>query len=134
MCSKCIWIKLQRLPGIITIHDDICVYGKTQEQHDKHLPQLMKTATRHGLVFNSNKCHISQPQITFYGTIFSVLGLVNYLQFFLSGIASKTTFLHKQISQWDWNPSTDNSFQKLNSGSVIHSSKQPSHTMIKTNP
>ena len=84
---------------------------------------------------------ISQPQITFYGTIFSaqgikpnpmkiqalqdlptpqtqkqlqsILGLVNYLQPFLPGIASKTTFLHEQISQWDWNPSTDNSFQKL---------------------
>ena len=130
-----------RLPGIITIHDNICVYGKTQEQHDKLLLQLMKTAAKQGLVFNSNKCHISQPEITFYGTIFSAqsikpdpmkiqalqdlptpqtqkqlqsfLGLVNYLQPFLPGIASKTTFLHEQISQWDWNPSTDNSFQKL---------------------
>ena len=130
-----------RLPGIIAIHDDICVYSKTQEQHDKHLLQLMKTAAKQGLVFNSNKCHISQPQITFYGTIFSAqgikpdpmkiqalqdlptpqtqkqlqsfLGHVNYLQPFLPGIASKTTFLCKQISQWDWNPSTDNSFQKL---------------------
>ena len=80
----------------------------------------MKTAAKQGLVFNSNKCHISQPQITFYGTIFSAqgikpdpmkiqalqdlptpqtqkqlqsfLGLVNYLQPFLPGIASKTTF------------------------------------------
>ena len=114
-----------RLPGIITIQDDICVYGKTQEQHDKDLLQLMKTAAKQGLVFNSNKCHISQPRITFYGTIFSAqgikpdpmkiqalqdlptpqsqkqlqsfLGLVNYLQPFLPGIASKTTFLCKQI-------------------------------------
>ena len=130
-----------RLPGIIAIHDDICVYSKTQEQHDKNLLQLMKTAAKQGLVFNSNKCHTSQPQITFYSTIFSAqgikpdpmkiqavqdlptpqtqkqlqsfLGLVNYLQPFLPGIASKTTFLREQISQWDWNPSTDNSFQKL---------------------
>ena len=135
------WQITDRLPGIITIHDDICVHGKTQEQHSKHLLQLMKTAAKQGLVFSSNKCHISQPQITFYGTIFSAqgmkpdpmklqalqdlptpqtqkqlqlfLGLVNYLQPFLPGIASKTTFLHEQISQWDWNPSTDNSFQKL---------------------
>ena len=151
-----------RLPGIITIHNDICVYGKTQEQHDKHLLQLMKTAAKQGLAFNSNKCHISQAQITFHSTIFSAqgmkpdpmkiqalqdlatpqtqkqlqsfLGLVNYLQPFLPGIASKTTFLCEQISQWDWNPLTDNSFQKLNSGSVIHSSKQPSHTKIEANP
>ena len=26
-----------RLPEIITIHDDICVYGKTREEHDTHL-------------------------------------------------------------------------------------------------
>ena len=45
-----------RLPGIITIHNNICVYGKTQEQHDKHLLQLMKTAAKQGLAFNSKKC------------------------------------------------------------------------------
>ena len=54
-----------RLPGVIAIHDDICVYGKTQEQHDRHLLQLLKTAKAKGLVFNSRQCHISQKQITF---------------------------------------------------------------------
>ena len=48
-----------RLPGVIAIHDDICIYGKTQQQHDKHLLQLLKTASKNGLVFNSRKCHIS---------------------------------------------------------------------------
>ena len=38
---------------------------------------------------------------------------MNYLQPFLPDIASKTIFLQEQISQWDWNPSTDNCFQKL---------------------
>ena len=140
-----------RLPGIIAIHNDICVYSKTQEKHDKNLLQLMKTAAKQGLVFNSNKCHISQPQITFYGTIFSAqgikpdpikikalqdlptpqtqkqlqsfLGLVNYLQPFLPGIASKTTFLREQISKCDWNPSTDNSFQKLKTVDMQHTSQ-----------
>ena len=130
-----------RLPGIIAIHDEICIYRKTQEQHNKHSLQLMKTAAKQGLIFNSNKCHISQPQITFYRIIFSAqgmkhdpikiqalqdiptpqnqeqlqsfLGLVNYLQPFLPDIATKTTFLWEHVSQWDWNPSTDNSFQKL---------------------
>ena len=32
----------ERLPGITAIHDDICVFGKTQQQHDKHLLQLLK--------------------------------------------------------------------------------------------
>ena len=114
-----------RLPGIIAIHHDICVFGKTQEQDNKYLLQLMKTAAKQGFIFNSNKCHISEPQITFYRTVFSAqgmkldpikiqalqdlatpqiqkqlqsfLGLVNYLQPFLPDIASKTTFLCEQI-------------------------------------
>ena len=129
----------ERLPGIIAIHDDICVFGKTQQQNDKHLLQLLKTALAEGLVFNSRKCQISKPQITFFGTIFSAkgmkpdpikiqalqalptpqtqkqlqsfLGLVNYLQPFLPDIAAKTTFL--RVSKWDWTPSTDSSFQQL---------------------
>ena len=64
-----------RLPGIIAIHDDICVFGKTREEHDIHLLQLMKTASKIGLVFNSHKCSIRQPQITFYGAIFIAQGM-----------------------------------------------------------
>ena len=35
-----------RLPGVLAMHDDICIYGKTQEQHDKHLLQLLKAASK----------------------------------------------------------------------------------------
>ena len=54
-----------RLSGIIAIHDDICVFGKTSEDHNTHLLQLMKTASKNGLVFNSHKCSIRQPQSYF---------------------------------------------------------------------
>ena len=43
----------------------------------------------------------------------SFLGLINYLQPFLPGLASTTTFLREQVSNWDWNPSTDQSFHCL---------------------
>ena len=128
-----------RLLGVIAIHNDIFIFGKSQEQHDKHL--LLRIASKNGLVFSGRKRHISKPQITFYGTVFSVqgmksdpikiqafqnlptpqnqkqlqsfLGLVNYLQTFLPDIAAKTTFLREQVSQWDWTPSTDSAFQQL---------------------
>ena len=45
----------ERLPGIIAIHDDICVFGKTQEQHDKDLLQLLKTAASKGLSLQQQK-------------------------------------------------------------------------------
>ena len=66
---------IDRLPGIIAIHDDICVYGKDTEEHDKHLLQLMKTATQQGLVFNSSKCTLHQSQISLYGIIFTAQGM-----------------------------------------------------------
>ena len=132
-----------RLPGIIAIHDDICVYSKDTIEHNKNLLKLMQSAQDHGLVFNSNKCSLCQPQISYYGAIFtaqgmkpdpakvqalqhlpaphnskqlqSFLGLINYLQPFLLGLASKTTFLRELVTNWDWNPSTDQSFHCLKS-------------------
>ena len=41
------------------------------------------------------------------------MGLVNYLRPFLPDIVAKTTFVREQVSQWDWMPSTDNTFQQL---------------------
>ena len=101
----------------------------------------MESAKTHGIVFNSTKCHIRQPQIAFYGAFFadqgmqpdptklqalqdlpapdvqtrlqSFLGLINYLQPFTPSLSAKTTFLQEQLSQWDWNPSTDAAFQHL---------------------
>ena len=130
-----------RLLGVIVIHDDICMFGKNTAKHDYNLLQLMKIAQGHGLVFNSSKCAICKSQISFYGAIFtaqgmrpdpakvqalqdlpvpqnpkqlqSFLGLINYLQPFLPNLTSKTTFLREQVTNWDWNPSTDQSFNSL---------------------
>ena len=129
------------LPSIIAIHDNICIYGHTPEEHDWHLLQLMQAAKEHGIVFNSAKCQIRQPQTAFYGAVFtaqgmwpdpskiqalqnlptsnsqvkvqSFLGLINYLQPFIHGLSSKTTFLHEQLTKWDWNPLRDATFQCL---------------------
>ena len=110
---------------IITIHDNICVFGSTPKEHDWHLLCLMQTAKEHGIVFNSAKCHIRQPQIAFCGTVFtaqgmwldpskiqtlqdlctpdsqaklqSFLGLINYLQPFIPGLSAKTMFYVKSL-------------------------------------
>ena len=129
------------LPGIIAIHDNICIFGCTPEEHDGHLLCLMQSAKTHGIMFKSTKCHIRQPQIAFYGAVFtaqgmqpdpakiqalqdlpapdlqtklqSFLGLINYLQPFTPGLSNKTVFLQEQLAQWHWNPSTDAMFQCL---------------------
>lgn len=49
---------LEGLEGCVGIADDVCVFGSTEEDHDKCLIALMETAKAHGLVFNSDKCAI----------------------------------------------------------------------------
>ena len=63
------------LPGIIAIHDHICMFGSTPEEDDEHLLHLMESAKTHGIVFNNVKCHIRQPQIAFYGAVFTGQGM-----------------------------------------------------------
>ena len=115
-----------RLPGIIAIHDDICVYGKDTAEQNRNLLQLMQTATQQGLVLYSSKYAIHQSQISFYGAVFTAqcmrpdpakvqawqdlpapensqklilfLGLINYVQPFFTGLASKATFLKEQVT------------------------------------
>ena len=105
------------------------------------LPPADADCQKSMVVFNSLKCWIRQPQIAFYGAVFtpqgmqpgpakiqalqdlptpdsqvklqSFLGLINYLQPFIPSLSTKTTFLHEQLAKWDWNPSTDAAFQCL---------------------
>ena len=91
----------------------------------------MDTAQEHCIVFNGAKCQIRQPQIAFYGTVFtaqgmwldsskiqalqdlptpdsqaklqSFLGLINYLQPIIPGLSAKTMFLPEQLAELDWN-------------------------------
>ena len=63
------------LPGIIDIHNDICIYSHTPEEHDYHLLKLMHTAVQHGIVFNSSECQIRQPQIATSGAVFNTKGM-----------------------------------------------------------
>ena len=62
---------LEKCDGVIGIADDVAVFEQTEQEHDKHLHQIMETAEKHGLVFNSKKCFIKQKQISLYGMIFS---------------------------------------------------------------
>ncbi len=63
------------LQGVISIADDICVYGKDNEEHDTNLHNLMAQARSHGLVFNPDKCSIKVPEITFFGAVYSKDGV-----------------------------------------------------------
>ena len=66
---------LENLDGCVGIADDICVFGRTEEEHDKHLIALMDAAKEYGLVFNSEKCTIKSDSISFFGNTYSEEGI-----------------------------------------------------------
>ena len=65
---------LEGCPGVIGMADDIAVIGRTVEEHDANLHHLMQVATKHGLIFNWEKCRIKRDRIRFYGLIFDKNG------------------------------------------------------------
>ena len=66
---------LDGLPGIVTIADDIVVYGTDENDHDENLHRLMQLAQKKGLVFNTSKCKIKKESIPFFGHIYSKNGV-----------------------------------------------------------
>ena len=44
---------LEGLNGVITIHDDITIFGEDDDDHDANLIALMERAKQTGLTFNS---------------------------------------------------------------------------------
>ena len=66
---------LEHLPGVVGITDDVCVYGKDEVEQDQYLRGLMEKAKKCGPVFNSEKCTIRQPEISFFGNIYSRDGI-----------------------------------------------------------
>ena len=109
---------LEQVDGAIGIADDVIVYAKSEEEHDKILHRLMQIATKNSLAFNSTKCKIKSKSISFFRMIYSengvspdpenlkdlqnmlyptskkelqeFLGLITYLSPFIPNLADKT--------------------------------------------
>ena len=66
---------LEGLPGVISIANDIVVYGTNEQDHDQNLHGLMQRARERSLVFNPTKCQINKEEIPFFGNIYSKNGV-----------------------------------------------------------
>ena len=66
---------LTGLPGCTNISDDIIVFGKGQEEHNKNLRGVLQRLKENNLRLNKDKCEFSKTEIKFYGHIFSSSGL-----------------------------------------------------------
>ena len=66
---------LQDLEGVVCLIDDILIYGKTQEEHDKRLTAALHKIAEAGITLNEEKCDISQNQVKFLGQIIDSNGI-----------------------------------------------------------
>lgn len=118
---------LENMNGVASIADDVCVTGKTEEEHDQNLLDLMKRASQKGLVFNSKKCDIKKSSISFFGNVYTkdgikpdpkkvsdiqgmpsptnkdelrrFLGMITYLSQFIPKYSDKTAILRDLIKE-----------------------------------
>ena len=66
---------MERCPGVISIHDDIVVYGVSEEDHDANLVNLLNIAQIEGLILNSKKLELKHPRVSFFGAEYSADGM-----------------------------------------------------------
>ena len=66
---------MERCPGVISIHDDVVVYGTSEEDHDANLINLLNVAQVEGLVLNSKKLELKWPRVSFFGAEYSTEGM-----------------------------------------------------------
>ena len=66
---------MERCPRVISIHDDIVVYGVSEEDHDANLVNLLHVAPIEGLVLNSKKLELKCPRVSFFGAEYSADGM-----------------------------------------------------------
>ena len=58
------------------IVDDILIYGRTREEHDRNLRSVLDRARQKGIRFNPEKCTIGVNQVPFFGHILSGKGVI----------------------------------------------------------
>ena len=66
---------LAHIPQAHLIHDDLIVAGKSQEEHDQTILQVMQAISRAGLTLNSAKCQFGKKEILFWSMIYSKDGV-----------------------------------------------------------
>ena len=63
------------VPGARNMTDDIIVFGRNKEDHDKNLREVFKRLSDAGLTLKKSKCKFNQSEITFFGLIVSKDGI-----------------------------------------------------------
>ena len=66
---------LKGIANVKNIADDIIIYGQTRAEHDKALSDCLQRLKHKNLTVNRDKCKFLQPELSFFGFIFSKDGV-----------------------------------------------------------
>ena len=66
---------LQDIPGVLIMTDDLLVFGKIEEEHQRALLAVLQRLEERGLTLNLDKCQLYQKEVIFYGMRFSEEGI-----------------------------------------------------------
>ena len=73
--QKVVGGQIRDIPNAMNVSDDIIVFGKTKEVHDKALEAVFQQFNKMGLTFNKKKCEFSKSTLSFFGFVFSSAGV-----------------------------------------------------------
>ena len=113
------------LPGVTGIADDMVIFGRNEEEHDRNLILFLETTRKNGLVLNKKKLQFKKEEVSFFShrwnstgispdpkktesilkmqfppdkeTMHSFLGLVNFLNRYTPKLAELCSPLRKLI-------------------------------------
>ena len=60
---------LNGVTGTVSMINDVLVFNKNQEEHDKHLAITLEKLQKAGLTLSKKKCQFSKNRIIFLGQI-----------------------------------------------------------------
>ena len=63
------------LTNVITLVDDILIFGQTHEEHDRHLTAALERALQKGLKLNADKLEVGVTQVKYFGHTLTDKGL-----------------------------------------------------------
>ena len=66
---------LTDIPGVVCMMDDILIHGKTREEHDVHLRDVLNRLQDAGMTLNKEKCQFAQTSLKFLGHIIDSDGI-----------------------------------------------------------
>ena len=63
------------LEGMVALVDDILVYGKSREEHDKNLKAVLERSRQKGIKLNSDKLVVGVSEVDYFGHLLTSEGL-----------------------------------------------------------